>query len=310
MSRGGSTGTQTTINNQDPWAEQQPFLEYGMQEAQNLYQSPTPQFFPASTVTPFSTQTTQAMGAQQNRALGGSPLEAMAQGQTLAGGAGAYLGGSGGIGQQQLQQTAGGQYTGANNPYLSGVTQSMSDVIQPQVQSRFEGYGRSPTGFGAGSEFTKQLAGAVAPYAFQDYNQERQLQMGAAGALEDQYARERQNQMAAIQNAPQMANIDYQNIGQLANVGAQQEAMGQAQLSDQIQRFNFEQLKPANKLAAYMQAIQGNYGGQSEITQPTYRPSALQGALGGGLMGASTANLLGSTNPMFALGGAALGAFA
>jgi len=235
----------------------------------------------------------------------------MAQGQTLAGAGGAYLGGSGGLGQQQLQQTAGGQYTGANNPYLAGVTQSMSDVIQPQVQSRFEGYGRDPTGFGAGSEFSKQMANAVAPFAAQNYGQERQLQMGAAGALEDQYARERSNQMAAIQNAPGMANIDWQNINQLSAVGQQQEAMGQAQLSDQIQRFNFEQTLPANKLAAYQQAISGNYGGTSSITQPTYRPSPLQGALGGGMMGGSLGMMAGATQPqMWPLiaGGAAMGA--
>ncbi len=269
---GGQSGSTTTVQNQDPWAGQQPFLSYGFQEAQNLYQSPTPQFFPASTVTPFAAETSQALDMQTQRALGGSPLEATAQGGMLG--------------------TALGDYVGQSNPYLTDVTQSISDVIQPQVQSRFEAMGRDPSGFGAGSEFTRRVAGAVAPLAFGTYGQERA------------------RQMEALQNLPAMAQLDYANIGQLANVGAQREALGQAQLADQIQRFNFEQLKPANKLAAYMQAIQGNYGGTSAITQPTYRASPAVGALGGGLAGAQMAALTSSpyTWP-FVAGGAALGAF-
>lgn len=309
MPGGGSQGSTTTVQNQDPWSGQQPFLSYGMQEAQNLYQSDTPQYFPSSTVTPFAAQTSQAMGAQEQRALGGSPLEQEAQFQTLLGAGGGYLGGSGGVGQQQLEQTAGGAYTGAQNPNLGAVTQSISDVIQPGVASQFEGAGR--TGSQAHqTEYARQMANAVAPFAFGDYGAERQLQMGAAGALEGQYGDERMRQMQAIQQAPGMAGIDYQNIGQLANVGAQQEAMGQAQLEDQIKRFNFEQLKPANKLAAYMQGIQGNYGGTTSITSPTYRPPMAQGMLGGGLSGAAVGNMLGSQSPYYALGGAALGAFA
>jgi hypothetical protein len=299
---GGSQGSTTTVNNQDPWSGQQPYLQDVFGEAQNLYQSETPSFFPASTVTPFAAETTQAMDAQKQRAIGGSPLEAAAQNQTLGTAQGAYLG-AGGQGQSELLKTAQGGYTGGQNPNLAAMAQSVSDVIQPGVASQFAAANRVGSGAHE-TEYARQMANAMAPIAYQDYGMERQAQLGAVGALEDQFAQERMHQMSAIQNAPGMAQIDYRNIGQLGQVGQQQESMGQAQLADQIQRFNFSQTLPANKLAAYQQAIGGNFGGVSQTTQPTYRPSWAAGALGGGMAGYQ----MGGGNPWMTAGGALIGA--
>ena len=75
---GGSSsksGSQTT----EPWAAQQPYLKFGFQQAQNLYNSGGPDYYGGSTVVPFSRQTEQALGMMENRALQGNPLNQMAQ---------------------------------------------------------------------------------------------------------------------------------------------------------------------------------------------------------------------------------------
>src|SRR3990172_1585342 len=94
------SGTQTVVQQQTPpapWEAQQPYLRYGYEQAQNLYNAPGPQYFPGSTVVPQSPQTQQALGMQEQRALAGSPLQQ--------------------AGQQQMLNTIQGQYVGAN-PYL------------------------------------------------------------------------------------------------------------------------------------------------------------------------------------------------
>ena len=274
MPSGGSTGSQVTTTNSDPWLGQQPYLNYGFQEAQRQYQHPSPGFFPQSTVTPFATETTQAQNMQKQRALTGSPVMGAAQGE--------------------LQNTIEGQYLDAGNPHLASVAQSVSDVISPQIASQFEMYGRQGSG-AQETETARQMANAMAPLAYGDYSGEREKQMRAMGM------------------APSFAQQDYADIGQLANVGAQKEAMGEAQLSDLIQRHNFAQLSPSNKLAAYQQAIQGSYGGQSTVTQPTYRSSPMMGALGGGMSGAYMGGMMtpqgSQMNYMWPLAGAALGAY-
>jgi hypothetical protein len=54
----------------------QPFLQYGMQEALKQYQQGAPAYFPGQTYTAFSPQTEQALVAQEQRALAGSPVNA------------------------------------------------------------------------------------------------------------------------------------------------------------------------------------------------------------------------------------------
>ena len=43
-------GTSTTTQNSGPPAYLQPYLTYGVKQAQQLYQSPAPTYYPGSTV--------------------------------------------------------------------------------------------------------------------------------------------------------------------------------------------------------------------------------------------------------------------
>jgi hypothetical protein len=73
-----------------------------------------------------------------------------------------------------------------------------------------------------------------------------------------------QNQ--AVMNAPTLAQADYADISQLANVGKTAEDYQKTALQADIDRFNFEQNKPYQKLSAYLGAAYGAPMGQVSTT--------------------------------------------
>lgn len=273
---GGGGGTQTVQQNADPWSGQQPHLLHGFQQARQLYDQGGPQYFPDSTVIPFSPQSETAMNLQQQRALMGSPV-------TQAG-------------QQELTSTLSGDYLGSN-PYLDQIAGNITDQTQSAIDSQFAQAGR----FGGGAharEAGEGISNSLANLYGQSYESERDRMMGSMGY------------------APQMAAQDYIDIGMLGDVGAQVEGKAGQQLQDQVNRFNFGQNQPQQNLQNYLGLIQGNYGGTSTTEQPIYGGGPMQGALGGGmaglgLAGAMTEGGLASLGlagaAPWALGGAALG---
>lgn len=151
---GGSSGggTQTTIQKSDPWKESQPYLTDIMKSAQGAYgQSANDQYYPGSTVVPFSPQTQQSMNMVQQRAIDGSPLIGAAQGE--------------------LQKTISGGYL---DPTQNPAWQTMMDGVTNQVNSQFGAAGR--TGSGANAE---ALARGITQGGAGIYDQERQRQMQA-----------------------------------------------------------------------------------------------------------------------------------
>jgi hypothetical protein len=239
-SGGGGSGTSTTKSELDPTVR--PFVEYGLQEAKGLYQQPGPDYFPGQTYVSPSQQTTQALGLAEQRALSGSPLTQAAQ-------------------QQQLG-TVGGQYLSAGNPYLSAAlrgptqeaTQAYNDAIRAaQGNASMAGrYGSSVSADiqnRAAQTLASTLANKYGDLAYANYAAERGGQEAAAGL------------------APQMAAADYADIQQLANVGKTQENYSQTALQAAIDKFNFEQNKPYQKLQAYLGAAYGAPVGQVSTTQ-------------------------------------------
>lgn len=270
---GGSSGTtQTqTVTKADPWSEQQPYLKQGFQQAQEIYNQGAPGYYPGQTVAPFSPETNAAMEAQTNRALAGSPLMTAAQ--------------------QQLTDTMSGKYLDVNtNPYLMPLADQIRANVQPGIEGRFAGSGRLNSGL-ASRAVGQGVTDALATQAYQNYNDER--------------TRQTQGMMFA----PSLANADYNDISKLADVGAQREGMAQAQTNADIAKYNYEANLPNNWLSQYMNIIQGQYGGSGTSTQsqPYYQnrlASGAGGALGGGLLGASSAGSLGIDPAIAALMGA------
>jgi hypothetical protein len=237
---GGGGGSSQTQNQLDPTVR--PFVEYGLNQAKDLYQTSTPEYYGGQTYVSPSAQTTTALQAAQNRALSGNPLLRGAQAQQGA--------------------TVGGEFLSAGNPYFSqamqgaaqGATQNYYDAIKA-AQSGASQAGRYGSGVSAdiqnraANTLSNTLANKYGEFAAQNYANERQLQ-----------------QQSAL-NAPQLAAADYADIQQLMNVGKTAEDYQKTALQADIDRFNFEQNKPYQKLSAYLGAAYGAPTGTVSTTQ-------------------------------------------
>ena len=231
---GGGKSTQTTQQQLDPTVR--PFVEYGLQEAKQLYQTPGPSYYPYQTYVSPSQQTQAALQAAQSRALAGSPLVPAAQQQQLATIQGGYLG---------------------NNPYLA---QAMSGAASEATQRYMDAIQGTRSGaaqagrYGSGAMFEQQGRA--------QQNLANALAQEAGRLMYTNYGQERQAQQQAIQQAPQMAAADYFDIQQLQNVGQTAEDYQQAALDADIARYEYGANLPYTKLQSYLSAAYGAPMGQ------------------------------------------------
>lgn len=232
---GGGGGSKTETKQQlDPTVR--PFVEYGLQEAKQLYQTDTPSYYPYQTYVDPSAQTQQALQAAQNRAMAGSPLVPAAQ-------------------QQQLS-TIQGQNLGLN-PYFANALQGAAGVATTQFQDALKDIASQS------SQAGRYGSGAMADLQSRASKNLADTLTNKAGELAYQnYAAERAAQERAIASAPQMAQADYQDIQQLLNVGQTAEDYQRQALESDIARFEFEENKPYTKLQSYLSAAYGAPMGQ------------------------------------------------
>ena len=256
-------GTQTVYQNLDP--SQAPFVKYGLDEAVKLYESGSPMYFPGQTYVGPSEQTQTALDAAQTRALTGNPLVPAAQ--------------------SQLQSTIEGDYLSATNPYFANRFATAANAAEQryfdamnQINSQASMAGRyGSNAMGqlqdrATSQFAKSLTDTAGELAFNNY------------------AQERARQLAASQLAPLMAEADYSDIDKLLNLGSIAEGYQGAALEDSINRFNFEQGLPQNKLQNFLSAA---YGAPMGSMQTSSIPrGGMQGLLGGALTGAALTSMI------------------
>ena len=237
---GGGGGSKSETNNQlDPTVR--PFVEYGLGEAKNLYQTTSPNYYAGQTYISPSAQTTSALSQAEARANAGNPLLPAAQ--------------------QQQQDVISGNYL-QNNPYFNqalagaaqGATTNYMDAIKA-AQSGASQAGRYGSNVSAdiqnraANTLSQTLANKYGELAYQNYGAERGMQNQAA------------------MNAPSLAAADYADIQQLMNVGKTQEDYQKTALQADIDRFNFEQNKPYQKLSAYLGAAYGAPTGTVSTTQ-------------------------------------------
>jgi hypothetical protein len=235
---GGGGQTSTSKNELDPTVR--PFVEYGLQEAKGLYQTDTPSYYPGQTYVGPSAQTQTALQAGQNRALAGNPLLPAAQ--------------------QQQQNVISGQYL-QNNPYFNqalagaaqGATQNYNDAIM-NAQSSLSKAGRY--GSNVGADIQNRAANTLASTLANKYGE----------LAYSNYAGERGMQNQAAMNAPALAQADYTDISQLANIGKTTEDYQKTALQADLDRFNFEQNKPYQKLSSYLGAAYGAPQGNVSTT--------------------------------------------
>ena len=280
MSKGGSSqpsGQTVQTVNQDPWAGVQPYLSYGLGEAQNQYKNAPPEFYPNSTVAPFSADTIAAQNMIRDRATAGSPLNAAAQQGALDTLSGSWLGGP--------------RYTEMYNAAVRPATQQFTEQVLPGITSQFARAGR------LGSN-AQQLATERATEAFG-------RSLADVGA--QQYAAERARQNQMISMAPQLAAADYADPTRLLSSGMMQGSKAQQELADQVGRFDFYQNRPRSMLDSFIGQVRGMpiSGSQQQTATPYFTNPAASG-LSGGLSGAVLANALNINPWLGALGGAGL----
>ena len=241
----GGSQQQTTTSGIDP--SMRPYVEKGLSEAQRLYETYTPQYFPGQTYVSPSAQTESALTMAEQQARAGSPLinQAMAQ----------------------QQGAVGGQYLGAN-PFLQA-------ALKPGQEAATQAYNQAISG-------TRSQAAGAGRYGSGAQNQLESLsQQNLANALANQagqaayqnYASERGLQEQAARFAPQMAQAAYQPINQLLQTGQARENYAQQALQADLDRFNFQQNLPYQRLAQFTSTVAG---------QPLTTQSTTTGSGGGG----------------------------
>lgn len=256
---GGGSKNQTSTTTTEPPKYLQPFLQQGMQGAQDIYGKGPSQYYPGQTVVGFSPETEAALGMQASRAQNGSPVMGAANTyatNTLRGGGPMTFG-------------------GGTNPQLDAMFNHAADTTQGRLQSEFAGSGRN--------------LGAAQPARAEELNNlATQMYGGAYESERDRMAAEqgqqRAQQFGVLGLAPQLAASDYNDINQLRSVGQQREDLTGRQYEDAASRYDFNQNAPGANLDSYLARLQGYPGGTSASTTPIYR-NQLAGGLGGAMMG-------------------------
>jgi hypothetical protein len=284
----------TTTSTIDPTI--QPYLSYGLTEAQKLYQAGGPQYYTGQTYVSPSQTTQTGLQALENRAMQGSPLVGQAQ--------------------QQLQGTIGGNYLGGN-PFFQGAFAPAAQAATSQFNQAIGDIGS------AASKAGRYGSGAMGTLQDRASGQLAQQLSNTAGTLAYQnYSDERARQQAATMAAPQMAQADYQDIQNLLSAGQAREGYTGQQLQADMARFNYNQNAPQQNLSTFLSSVYGSPMSnlRSQTQSGTADTSTLQNvlglaAVGGGLyknLGGSTGigNLWDSGSNWFSGGGGGGGGFA
>jgi hypothetical protein len=210
----------------------QPFLSFGLGEAQRLYQAGGPQYFAGDTFVRPSDTTQTGLQALEQRASMGNPLV--------------------GAAQQQLQREISGDFLGGN-PFFQGAFAPAAQAATTQFQRAIGDIGS------AASRAGRYGSGAMQNLQGQASNQLAQQLSNTAGELAFRnYANERQRQTAATMAAPAMAQADYQDIENLLAAGQAREGYSGQKLQSDINRFNFLQNAPQQNLGTFLSSVYGN----------------------------------------------------
>ena len=260
----------TTTSSIDPTI--QPYLTYGLQQAQEAYQGGGPQYYGGQTYVSPSTATQTGLQALEARASQGNPLLQSAQ--------------------SQLQNTVSGGFLGGN-PFFQGAFQPAARAAETQFKTTLGDIASKASlagryGSGAMGSLQDRATGAFG----------QQLANTAGQLAYQNYADERARQQAATLAAPAMSQADYQDIQNMLQAGQIREGYTGQQMQSDIAKFNFLQNQPQQNLQNYLSLVYGNPMGKvgSQTTSGSADTSSLQNLLGLAAVGGGLyKNLGGST---------------
>ena len=231
---GSSGGSGSQIVKNDPYDPAKPALNQIISEAGNLYNQGVGA---AGYVAP-STQTTTGLAAQEVMGTAAN---------------------------QQLADTLSGKYL---NPFLSPMLQGSANEIATAVNSEFSGAGRTPGSPMSQQQILSGITSEAIPYAFDQYERERQRQLGIAQATP-----------TLVQTGAQLENIQRQ-----------------------------QNMAPFQALQQYGSLINPIATGlPQQMTNTNQDPNRITQGLGGAMMGNMMFPALAGATPWGAIGGAILG---
>jgi hypothetical protein len=242
---GGSTNT-TTEQGTAPNAAQQPFLNFGWQQARDLYGRGGPQQYRGDWTAGFTPNEQAAQrGLTDYANTGGRDYTQRA------------------IGASNFALNAPDI---ANNPYLSKYIEAAVRPIQGDLDTRvLPGVRDQSTMAGAYGGSRQGIMEGLAVQGAQ-----RQAGDVATNIANSAYGQGLQAQTAALQNAPNIFKLGMAPELVTGAVGTQQREMNQAGIDQQRQMFEYEQMLPYLMLQQYMASVGGDYGstGTSETKGP------------------------------------------
>lgn len=118
---------------------------------------------------------------------------------------------------------------------------------------------------------------------------------------------QRQMQQGLLGYASPLAAQDYLDLAQLQGAGQMYDSQNQAQLNDQIARWDYQQNRPGMALDSLLARLSGMPGSTQTTQLPNQNRNVGAGLLGGGLAGSQLAPLLGVSGPVGIGLGALLG---
>jgi len=235
---GGGGGGSSTTSGIDESIK--PYVTYGLEEAKRQYQAPGAQFFPGQTYVSPSEATQAALQASQVRALTGSPITQAA-------------------GEEYLSTVRGRGVNPFLEGALAGTTRQATEAYTRGVQG-IQSNAASKGRYGSNA-MGQQVGQAQDIFGRNLAEQAGQLAYGSAEA-------ERGRQIQAVANAPAYAQADYMDIEKLLKAGQGQESYQQKALQDAINRYNYEQTLPQQKLQQFTNLFTSvPSGGTSTTTQ-------------------------------------------
>lgn len=275
---GGSK--QTTTQTSAPWSGAQPALTQAIGGAQSLYNSGLgTEIYKGSTVTPWSSQTQQAMGnieGNANANTGGAGLSGQYQGVINSGG----FNGSQLDALNNTRNLANSSYS--VSPELQKVLDAQAAKVGDQVNLNASAAGRYGSGANQ-SLLAKNVGDLTNSTIFNDYNN-WQGRRDAANSNLFNMGQQGFNNLGAAYTGLNAPNQD------LMNVGAMNEDLATRYKNDELRIFNEWQNKPWEQLGR-LNAIAsgaGAMGGTQTTTQPGQNPfltAAGYGLSGLGLLG-------------------------
>ena len=197
--------------------------------------------------------------------------------------------------QAQLMNTMGGQYmTPESNPYLQRNVNTALSNVAGRLNSQFN----RPGAFGntAHQETMARSLGDVASNMYgQNYAQERQNQLSAAGMGSQDYMQERANQLTAANQALGYGQADYQDLNALLAAGDTRRNYSQDILNQQYGDWQEQQNYPLRQLDILGNTIgmsMGNTGTTTATGPNPYQGSSAANLLGGASTAAGLYSLL------------------